>query len=117
MLRFLTISALLALFSASPVLAAEHTVRFVGNGFFPNLNYVAPNDTIRFVNGTRYSSYISFLGRSYELRSNASRTFDLRGYSGTLTAQGRSGRRWSGNTARILIGQDAPVWSNRRVPD
>lgn len=48
-------SALVFAGLATPVVAEEHYVLMMGNGYFPKRIHVVPGDTIRFINMTPYA--------------------------------------------------------------
>ena len=47
-----TLAVLAVMTSATFAVAEEHTILFLGDAFFPEVSYIHPGDTIRFVNAS-----------------------------------------------------------------
>lgn len=68
MLRKTSILATLALVtSASLAAAEEHVILYLGDAFFPEVSYVKPGDTIRFLNSSSSSMTIVSASEQWEV--------------------------------------------------
>lgn len=83
MLRKISTVAVAALMSSATFVAAEeHTIFFLGDGFFPEVSYVKPGDTVRFINNSTATMNIVSADEAWSVGPvavNASGTLDVTG--------------------------------------